>query len=292
MEKAYIILAHKNPEQVARLLTALDDNHSTFFLHLDKNVDATQFRNINMHRNNLVAVKSIATPWGGFGLVEATLHALKAVTDHRKHFDFISLISGQHYPTQSNSEIQDYLSNTPNRSFMEYTTIPNHERWKPRGGLYRIDSYFFGLSAIQRYKAKTFNFLSKKVGLFKRQFPENMVPYCGSQWWTIDRQSLTYILNFIKKNEAYVSFQKQTFAADELFFHNILLNADNDDIREGVVNDNLLYMNWSNQRKSHPEILGTDDFKNIIGNQFLFARKFDIEQDALILDMIDDHRAS
>ena len=292
MEKAYIILAHKNAAQVGRLIAALDDNQSTFFLHVDKNVDASQFSSIRSTSNNIVAVKSIATNWASFGLVKATLQGIKAVADHQKHFDFISLISGQHYPVKSNQDIRDFLHTTPYRSFIEYTTIPDHDRWKPRGGLYRIDSYFFGLGTLQRYTAKTFNFLSKKVGLLKRKFPEDMVPYGGSQWWTMDQLSLTYIIDFIRNNEAYVKFQKRTFAPDELFFHNILLNADNDRIREGILNDNLLYMNWTNLRKSHPEILKADDFQNIVSSESLFARKFDMEQDAAILDMIDEQRAS
>ncbi len=292
MEKAYIILAHKNAAQVSRLISALDDQHSTFFLHLDKNADASPFSHLDTSGQKLVMIKSVATKWGGFGLVEATLGAMQTVADHTTHFDFISLISGQHYPIKSNYEIQNFLSQTRHRAFIEYTTIPDHDRWLPRGGLYRIDSYFFGLGLVQRYTAKTLNFLSKKMGFLKRKFPEHMVPYGGSQWWTIDHYSLQYILQFVKNNKDYVRFQQQSFASDETFFHNILLNAEDESIRNGIVNNNLLYMNWPNKRKAHPEVLGSADFGNLVATDALFARKFDMEQDTAILDLVDNHRAS
>jgi hypothetical protein len=36
MKKAYIILAHKQPELLYKLVEKLDANQSTFFIHIDK----------------------------------------------------------------------------------------------------------------------------------------------------------------------------------------------------------------------------------------------------------------
>ena len=35
MQKNYLILAHKNPQQLYRLIKALDDGKSQFFIHVD-----------------------------------------------------------------------------------------------------------------------------------------------------------------------------------------------------------------------------------------------------------------
>ena len=47
MTKAYIILAHKNPAQVNRLIKQLDDKFSEFFLHVDKNANIEGFKKRN-----------------------------------------------------------------------------------------------------------------------------------------------------------------------------------------------------------------------------------------------------
>lgn len=289
MKLAYIVLAHKNPAQVARLIQSLDNNYATIFLHIDQNADASEFKTICARRDNIVAVKSVKTPRGGFGLVEATINGIKAVMDDKRTFDFVSLISGQHYPIKSNEQIRDYLNSTTRSAFIEYTSLPDYDRWEPRGGLYRIDRYFLGLETHQRFMAKTLNFLLQKANIFKRIFPENLKPFGGSQWWTLNNDSLQYIMRFIKNNEEFITFHKYSFAPDELFFHNILLNATDDKIKSGITNNNLLYMNWPDTGKGHPEILRSSDFANILTSDLLFARKFDTEQDAAILDLIDDN---
>ena len=35
MQKNYLILAHKNPQQLTRMIKTLDDGNSKFFIHLD-----------------------------------------------------------------------------------------------------------------------------------------------------------------------------------------------------------------------------------------------------------------
>lgn len=290
MEKAFIVLAHKNPKQVARLISSLDDNHSTFFLHLDKNVNSAPFVNAVADSDNVVIVKNEYTFWGGFGIVQATLNAMKSAMNHYKTFDFISLISGQHYPIKSNEYINDFLSGSPYSIFMEYTTIPNHQRWQPRGGMYRIDKYFFGMKSYERFAAKATNFLSSKTNLIKRNFPLTMQPFGGSQWWTMNRYAVKYILDFVKKNEVYSKFHRFTFAPDELFFHNIILNSDDERIKKGLTNNNLTYMQWQDTSKGHPDVLHQSDIQNIVASEALFARKFDIAEDAVVLDLIDEQR--
>ncbi len=290
MEKAFIILAHKNPEQVARLISSLDDNYSTFFLHLDKNINPAPFINAVADNNNVVIVKNEYTFWGSFGIVQATLNAMKSAMNHYKTFDFISLISGQHYPIKSNEYINDFLSSSPYSIFMEYTSIPNHQRWQPRGGMYRIDKYFFGMKGHERFAAKAANFISSQTNVIKRNFPPTMKPYGGSQWWTMNRYAVKYILDFVKKNEAYSRFHRFTFAPDELFFHNILLNTHDERIQNSLINNNVTYMHWPDMSKGHPDILKQSHIQNILSSDALFARKFDMNEDSLVFDLLDEYR--
>ncbi len=290
MKKAYIVLAHKNPEQVRRLIYSLDDGNSTFFIHVDKKVLSPEWRKISHETLGVAAIKSVATKWGGLGLVEATLRGMRAAMQCREKFDFISVVSGQHYPIKGNGDIDAYLRDSQFRTFLEYTSIPDYDRWKIRGGLYRIDKYFIGLRAHERYTAKTMNFLSSKLPFLKRKFPQNMKPFAGSQWFTTDRYTLQYILNFVDNNPGYSAFHKYTFAPDELFFHNILLNANDEKVRSGITNNNLLYMKWPNRDSGHPETLTSTDKEDILNSDALFARKFDMDYDAEIMDVIDKNR--
>jgi hypothetical protein len=56
-----------------------------------------------------------------------------------------------------------------------------------------------------------------------------------------------------------------------------------------MVNDNLRYIRWKHIKSSHPEILKTADLAELMRSGALFARKFDTDVDAGILDQIDRH---
>ena len=230
--KAYIILVHKNPEQVCRLIEKLNDGNSKFFVHIDKKIPSAQFSILNRFHNRVKFVQRVKTDWGSYGLVIATLNALKEIKTSGEDFKQIILLSGQDYPIKSNAFIDEFFKRSEYSLFIEYFKIPNHEKWKPRGGLYRVDKYYLGSSVYEKYIAKMLNFLSMYSVRLQRNLPLDMIPYAGSQWWMINMYAVNYILDFIDKNPEYISFHKHTFAADEVFFQTILLNIENEQLKK------------------------------------------------------------
>jgi len=291
MQKAYIILAHKYPSQLFRLYKALNDEFSTFFFHIDKKADITKFQRL-ITDPEVNWVDRVEANWGEFSLVEAVLNLLHAVKDLGKKFDRIILLSGQDYPIKSNHTINEYLRRSAQSNFIEYHSLPDSAKWKPNGGLYRVNKYFLGLRFHQRYKAKALNFLAMVFPTLQRQIPQGMKPYAGSMWWIIDDYSMNYILDYVKNNPEYVAFHKKTFAADELFFHMILLNAADERLQRSIVNDDKRFIKWTGLDASHPEQLNERDLEEIRRSDALFARKFDITEDDEILNLIEQQRTA
>lgn len=287
VKKAYIILAHKNEQQVQRLIDTLDDKNSMFFLHVDLKASNATFKKIFTMDTRVNFVRRVKTKWGGFGLVEATL---KAMSDIRKsgNFDKIILLSGQDYPIKSNEEIDLYFQNSRFNIFMDHFPLPNHRKWGPGGGMYRVNKYFFGLSWIEKYMARAVNFLAMFIPAIKRKLAKGIQPFSGSQWWAMDMRALNYVLDYVTSHPEYVKFHKHTFAADELFFQMILLNCEDESLRDNIANDNLRYMKWKTSEIAHPEILNVDDMDNIGESNALFARKFDTCVDEDVINVIDD----
>ena len=290
MQKAYLIVAHKYPSQLFRLYKALNDEFSTFFIHIDGKADIAKFQRL-ITSESVNWVDRVKANWGEFGLVEAVLNLLNAVRDSGKKFDRIILLSGQDYPIKSNHTINEYLRQSTQSNFIEYHALPNPAKWKPNGGLYRVNKYFLGLRFGQRYKAKALNFLAMIFPALERKMPPGMKAYAGSMWWIIDDYSMNYILDYVKNNPDYVAFHKKTFAADELFFHMILLNATDERLRQSIVNDDKRFIKWKDLNASHPEQLDEKDLEEIGRSDALFARKFDITEDDEILNLIEQQRS-
>ncbi|MDB5010550.1 MAG: putative glycosyl transferase [Mucilaginibacter sp.] len=288
VKKAFIILAHKNEDQLVRLIDRLNDVYSYFFIHIDRNSTLQQSKELFKNKENIQLLSGINTQWGCFGLVEATLTAMAAIKETENYYDRIILLSGQDYPIKNNEYLNNFLQSSQHSIFMEYFLLPNYKRWSSDGGMYRTNKYFFGFGIFNRYAAKAINFLASYITFFQRSFKNTMKHFHGSQWWIIDMHSLYYILDYVKNNPQYSSFHKYTFAPDELFFQTILLNSGNDNLIRGIFNDHKRFMRWIDESSAHPEIIKTEDFDAICNSSALFARKFDTQIDSKILDMIDE----
>ena len=280
-------MAHKNEQQVQRLIDTLDDGNSTYFLHVDLKVSDTEFKKLFSKNSQVHFVRRVKTEWGGFGLVNATLNAM---LDIRKtgDFDKIILLSGQDYPIKSNEEIDQYFKNSKFNIFMDHFPLPNHRKWGMGGGMYRVNKYFFGLSWIEKYLAKAINFLAVFIPIINRKLAKGVQPFSGSQWWVMDMRALNYVLDYVADHPEYVKFHRHTFAPDELFFQIILLNCKDESLRDHIANDNLRYMQWKTLEIAHPEILNINDLDNIGESDALFARKFDTGIDEEVINSIDD----
>src|SRR5262249_42615394 len=60
----------------------------------------------------------------------------------------------------------------------------------------------------------------------KRKFPKGMVPYGGSDWWSLSYDCAAYVLKFVEENPRYKRFFKYTHSPCELFFQTIILNSE------------------------------------------------------------------
>ncbi|HTI92566.1 MAG TPA: beta-1,6-N-acetylglucosaminyltransferase, partial [Puia sp.] len=82
MELNYIILAHKSPRQLARLLEKLTTRESRFYIHIDKDVEIYPFRKEIGHFSNVVFLadeQRISAVWADFGMVQATINCMQQI---------------------------------------------------------------------------------------------------------------------------------------------------------------------------------------------------------------------
>jgi hypothetical protein len=290
MKKAYVIMVHKSPAQVYRLINRLNDGESEFFVHIDKKADINQFRKLESFGGIVHFTERFDATWGGYGIIKPSLSALRTIRDSGKDFKRIMLLSGQDYPIKSNADIDRFFETSPYSNFIDYTPIPNYKKWpgKDRGGLYRVDKYYFGMKNHEVFLSKTLNFLSRFFPFIKRKLPNGMKPYTGQTWWNLDMYALNYILDYSDNHPEYMAFHKNTFVADELFVQMIIGNSQDTKLINSIENSEKRFTIWYDPTNAHPKILAKEDFETIKLSTDLFARKFDESFDSEILDMIDD----
>ena len=305
MQKNYLILAHKNPLQLGRMIERLDDGASKFFIHLDAKTPIEPFAACLERAHIRFIEKRERCVWGDFSIVQATIRLMEAASEEQGVF---ILMSGQDYPIQSQEYINDFLEHNKEFDFIEIE--PLEEKWKPKMVKDKLEHYhilhseerghsncyapFAHCSVFQKLRTLTHllkgrlsvkNFkllcsLPKRVAPFERQ-------YAGSQFWAFSERTFYAVLHYIREHKATLEeYYKYTSSPDEIYFHSVLMHlvAKDSTIK---LKEQITYVNYF--RKNNVFI--TEDFDKLTSEKGkLFARKFDTDIDIEILNKLDSYQ--
>ncbi|KYC41555.1 hypothetical protein WA1_16010 [Scytonema hofmannii PCC 7110] len=282
MRIAYIILAHKNPTQLTRLILRLNNasHEAFFFIHIDGNTKPevyNQFIEKLKHFSNIYFLKRYKTHWGDFNIVNATLEGIQQIFKLHLNFDYSVLLSGQDYPIKPVNEFKKFLKDNQGKEFIDFFSLYSKNKWVKELGHY---------PALKRINVWHFRFRGNHFHIpLKRKFPYGFEPYGGSQWWCLSKECLNYINQFVQSNSQFVNYFKYTYVPDEIFFQTIILNSQ---FKDRTINNNYRYIDWSKHNPTPPGILEEDDFDKLFKASHFFARKFDIVINSKILNLIDE----
>jgi hypothetical protein len=271
-ELAYLIVAHHQPEHLARLLRAMDQENSYFFIHVDKKTAIAPFKAAVPRQANIVFLPDrVAVQWGKLSIVQAVLKLLRTAVGSGRAFRYYTLLSGSDYPIKARREIHARLG-ASNRQFIR---IDRKLVGEPRNAHFRF---------IERLPPGTY------FG--------DLIPYHGSMYWSLTADCIRFILAFLNENPGFIDLHSQVFAPDEIFFHSIVkaspfAEAILQDFERGTCADHLHhanhYIDWAGRRQREHLTLDERDFEDLLASQALFARKFDQERSRRLLDLIDEH---
>ena len=266
--QAILLTAHRNPEQVRRLVRSLSHPGLDIFLHVDRRVDPRPFavEGVKIHPHPAVV------PWGGWGLVDATQRLLEFARSSGTYSHFTHL-SGQDYPLIPVDRIVDSIAAWEgNLLDMGWSREERSWRWAQ----YHVTTSDPMARIIQRLHRK---FILRGR---TRALPEGLSFACGSALWTLSSDSVDWIFQFLRDRPDVAKFFRNTLNTSEMFYQ-ILVQASpyRDRIREYKH-----YIDWS-VGLAHPKDLGMEDFERIRDSGMWFARKFDAATSNEVLDRID-----
>jgi hypothetical protein len=294
MNLVYLVTVHKNPSQILRLIERLDDPGNNFIIHVDK-------RRNNVYRELTAALadhprvhfaKRVSVRWGTVKLVEAKLNALHKLVQLGLDFEFAITCSGQDYPLKSNTEIKNKLAQYRGKEMIEISPLPR-KGWGDEGGLDRFKRYHllvddhkltFPPYTMTGWKGFVTRLLPKFI---KERPPLEYVPFGGADWYCMTREASFYIHDFFVSPEGRALLRRFRFTSNsaEIVFHTLLGNSP---FLDKVADYFPWHIDWSDN-KPNPAVFTQDRFEELVHSDKLFARKFDIDVDSKILDMLDEH---
>ena len=285
MKIAYLVLCHKNQEQVTKLIETLSDDNIDFFIHIDKKaIDFTLEKRNNIHI--LPFEKRIDVQWATKSMIDATIELIHFMLEYEKKYDYVFLISGQDFPIKTNAEIQKYLTENFGFNFIEILPHTNKlwKRYKKRNDLY-YPRWMQKPSKIIKVVKKIYIYLSggynRTFRLFIRKNNVGINYEFGSQWWCLTYECLLWIINYIDSHRSVLDFFNNALTPDECLFQTVFMCSPYNKYQH----DKLTYIEWD-KNKNHPRIFTKNDYELLRTSNYLFARKFDSNIDKTIIILL------
>lgn len=285
MRIAYLILCHKNFDQLEMLIRALDCQEDDFYIHVEKKVTEYPI----MKGDNIFYLEDnsrISIKWASYEMIRATIRLIERCLQSDKLYDYIVLLSGQDYPIKSKEEIHEYFAENNHWNFIEIKNDNGyyHKIYEKRNSIIypawmlRRNYWARAIKRIYIYitGGNTYTF-----PILRRRNTTNLRLYYGSQWWALHRECLQWILTYIKTHPDIEKFFAHSMVPDECFFQTIFMASP----YSGKRKDKIVYMKWDG---NHPRVIdkATASFLVSQHNRFLFARKFDINTNKDALDLV------
>lgn len=287
MKVAFLILAHYQPEHLARLVHSINADWNNIFIHVDRKVELDSFTsciNSSDHPVFLEPDRRVDVNWGGFSVVEAILSLLSMAYESENVYDRFCLLSGADFPIKTHDVVKSHFESDMEFMRIDRYLIPGEFSTHSRNISFH---YFTDSKSIKDRE------LSGKIS---REPYAGMGLYQGSAWWSLTRGCIEHIIDYLEINPDYTDFHRTVFCSDEIYFHSIVKNSHfseklSHDISVEEKNTGNIecndhgchYIDWNASFCSLPKILKEEDGCALLYSGMLFARKFDQEMSSRIL---------
>jgi hypothetical protein len=299
VEIAYLIMAHNQPCHLNRLVNALNDKRFHFFIHVDGKADISEFLQFDYPANSHFVENRFKVFHEGFSIVSAMIELLTQAIQN-PNIDYFFFLSGWDYPIKSNEHIRRFLGENYPKNFINFYPLVKGADFVDNIRKYYLIDFISPIPRIFRGPLKR---IMQKVPVYRPSL-NGLIPYRGSAWFCINRDSVRFILDFLKtpKGLRTLEYYRYSFCADEMIFHTILLNStysrycnrfedllQDSSTSTPMKNENkayLHYIDWD-QTRENPALLDMCDLEKLQASDALFARKFHEKKSANLLSALD-----
>lgn len=284
---AYMIIAHRQFDLLAKLITALDDERNDIFVHIDAKVRDFDFEKFKVlpKRSRIYFTPRIGVTWGDFSQVKCELILLAEVDKMQKSgrvYDYVHLISGADLPIKSNDEIHRFFNENAGRQFVHFTADNVSESSEDRIKYYHLF----------RRRRNLFTKILAQIALrvqmlcgVNRLKNTNIKVQKGCNWFSITGEFAAYIA---QESERLKKILRFSYCGDEVFVQTALLNSPfaDDVYMKNCGNNHLACARLIDWQRGNPYVFKMQDFDLIKNSPAMFARKFDMDVDSEIIDKV------
>jgi hypothetical protein len=292
----YLIAAHADPTQLARLCSRLSPGSRTF-IHVDAKVRPRAFAEFRaaVHAARPAAVfleSRRRVTWSGFEGILAHLDLARAAVSEMDASDHLVLLSGADYPIRPVEEFERFLDSASHRQHIRAFAI-NEGGDKYRRQIERywwMDQVIPSTSVDKIYRRLLNESLGRVLGRVRKQ-PH--VVCQGLTWWAITADCARHVLGVVDHSPQLTRYYRHVWCPDEKLVHSIVHSSGfARQTRYGSVEPFRGPGQWrmTNFHLIHPSLVKyytIEDREEIAMSEQYFVRKVATGTSAELLDWID-----
>jgi len=282
---AYLIMAHNQYEILQTTISLLDHEQNTFFIHIDKKSKDNPVQEIQStaKKSTIVFMERTSVNWGGYSTIKCVINLLKEAL--KGDYDYYHLLSGVDIPLKTKTEILDFFEKQKDREYIHFEQEQIQEKY-----LKRVQTYYWFQEYAKRNRfihimGRIFTKIQTLMGI-DRVSKQTFEFQFGALWFSITKSLAQYV---VKKEKWIEQNFKYTCCADELFIQTLVINTEFKKklpekafTKDGYISC-LRHIDW---KRGNPYVFRDDDFDELITSNCLFARKFDITKDKVIIERL------
>ena len=302
MRICYFIQNHLAPRQIGRLVGTLRRAQPDCFVLVGHDGFAGHCTADELRRALDVDVFEFREPGrrGYFSLIQPYFDAVEWLSARGISYDWLVYLSAQDYPVRPLKELEALLATSGCDGFLRYweACAPINPWGRPRQGRCR---YLYQYREAPHWATPALRVLRSlngvqslvhfhlvygpRVGLRSRGSPfgGDLTCYAGTQWTTLRRACAEHAVERARGEPELLRWFHGTICPDEAVVQTLLLNGGRFELR----NDDLRYTDFTGSRDGRPRTLSVRDLPAITAGTHCFARKFDIQDDTRVLDLLD-----
>jgi hypothetical protein len=289
----YIVISHRNPEQVVRLVRVLREGPSSRVLvRHDPRGERLERKQIEAAGGEPLEDR-IKTRWGGWSQLKLILACLREAAV-RHDPDWVLILSGQDYPLRPLADIEADLDASPVDARLG--AVRQVETRLPAAG----EDEFFLRCRYRHYarprvipsslpsSIRPLAYARELPPLFgvRRIEPAPLTFFASADWLTLGRSGVRTVLGASEDRRLMRHFRRVAIPSESFFASVLLANP-----ALIVERDNRRFASFA-QGAAHPDTLTSRDYDRLLASGADFARKFDATAEPRLLDMLDEHRRS
>ncbi len=310
----YMIMCHKNLDQVLLLAKTMLTEDSDVVVHVDSSVNDDKYISfINATKdipNFYVTEERIHGVLDTRTLVDIVFIMLSHIKKKNLSYKNYCLLSGQDFPIKPVMEInKNLLENypTPHIDCTPYDTrnwiCP---KFQSTPWLFKFRKSTLSKLDPENHIRKILNIATKKLQncfeLLKQTSYDKLTKlgvslYGGSAWWILPDTAIDFIYDEYTNSSKIVNCLLKARTPEETFFQTMIMRSPfKNDVHinpvDQVEQTCKTWAYFSDKDKpftGHPYVFTVNEFDKLRDSSFWFARKFDIQQDHEIIELIQKH---